>query len=215
MVVVIVFPPGGLSRSVACARYPYVDHRRLGFLVKGLAVVAVIQQPKQDGPLRRPGEGSGPPASEDRAAARKAPKVLRVLTVRVPCPAAGRLYGRDPEESHSGGYFDCVGGLTERARRVTSLLFGDAHSYVKALFKRSDKERLSVIRGQIVHGTLSLTDRDDELLVRSRLPEIAEIAREFLASLALGLRVGDRVPNWSGHYKAGFSMADPRSVMNC
>lgn len=123
------------------------------------------------------------------------------------------LYGADPEAFVQQAYFECLVGVTERARRIAALVFGPDHPYVNALFKKGEHMPLSQVRGQVAHGVLSLADREDEAFVRARLPEIAEISREFLARLALGLRAGTTVPDWSHHYKAGFSMADPRSVM--
>jgi hypothetical protein len=93
------------------------------------------------------------------------------------------------------------------------LVFGPDHPHISALFGNGDALSLSQIRGQIAHGVLSLVDREDEEAVRVRLPEIAGISREFLTRLALGLRAGTAVPDWSHHYKAGFSMADPRSIL--
>jgi hypothetical protein len=126
------------------------------------------------------------------------------------------LYEAHPEKFVSESYFECVVGVTERARRVTKALFGEGHPYVRALFTKdgaSGAEALSSLRGQIAHGQLSLANPDDEGLVRGRIPEIAQIAREFLTRLGLGLRSNERLPSWSERFRAGFSMADPRSVM--
>ena len=56
--------------------------------------------------------------------------------------------------------------------------------------KATDGYSLTSIRGELAHGGVTLMDRNHERLVRSRLHEIEEISKEFLARMANGEAIG-------------------------
>lgn len=124
-----------------------------------------------------------------------------------------QLYGADPVKFVREAYVDCVYSLKEKTKRVTGLVFGSKHPNVKALFEKQEGFSLSDIRNKLVHGSITLLDRGDEKLVRSRLGEMARIAREFLIRIVFLKEPGERVPSWSGQHKLPMSFADPRCAM--
>jgi hypothetical protein len=123
------------------------------------------------------------------------------------------LYTTDPERFVTEAYFDCVIGLNRRIRQIAELVFGTRHDYLDALFKKRDGHSLSEIRSMLAHGRLALLDRDDEQLVRARLPEIAKISREFLTRVIFLLKPSDALPTWSQHHSISMTMSDPRMTM--
>lgn len=124
------------------------------------------------------------------------------------------LYETDPGRFVMDAYFDCVVGLKERTRRVTELVFGPGHPYIKQLFEKdSDGHSLNGIRSELAHGGVTLMDRDHEQLVRNRLNEIAQISKDFLTRLIFFLKPEDPLPSWSRHYSNAMHFTDPRSTM--
>ena len=123
------------------------------------------------------------------------------------------LYAANPERFVREAYFDCVIGLNRRTRQIVELVFGTSHDYLDALFRKRDGHSLSEIRGMLAHGRLTLLDRDDEKLVRARLPEIARISREFLTRVIFLLKPADALPTWSQHHSFSMVASDPRMTM--
>ncbi|HET8760173.1 MAG TPA: hypothetical protein VFN94_03845, partial [Nitrospiria bacterium] len=60
---------------------------------------------------------------------------------------------------------------------------------------------------------VTLISREDEKLVRSRLHEIAEIAKEFLIRTVFLLQQSEPIPAWSGRRTSSISMADSRATL--
>lgn len=124
------------------------------------------------------------------------------------------LYEIDPARFITEAYFDCIVGLKEKTKRVTELVFGPEHPYLKLLFEKDeDGHSLNSIRGELAHGGVTLMDRDHEKLVRSRLHEIADISKEFLTRLIFFLKPEDSLPSWSGRFSNAMQFTDPRSTM--
>ena len=123
-------------------------------------------------------------------------------------------YATDPELFVREAYFDCVVGLTRRLRRVMTRAFGEEHEHLATMFEKGGEEySLAQIRSLIAHGGMTLLDREQERLVRRRVPEIARIAKEFLVRAIFLLKPGEEVPSWSGKGRGGISFADPRSCL--
>jgi hypothetical protein len=124
------------------------------------------------------------------------------------------LYEKEPDRFVTEAYFNCVVGLKEKTKRITELVFGPEHPYIKLLFKKGeDGHSLYSIRGKLAHGGVTLMDRDHERLVRNRLHEIAEISKEFLTRLIFFLKPEESLPSWSGRFSNAMHFTDPRSTM--
>lgn len=123
------------------------------------------------------------------------------------------VYTEDPTRFVEEAYFECVLSLKAKTRRVAELVFGPGHKYVKALFEKADGYSLTDIRGRLAHGGVTLLAKEHETLVNKRLPEIAEIAREFLIRVIFVLKPMDRLPSWSQEHRSSVSMTDPRNTM--
>jgi hypothetical protein len=125
------------------------------------------------------------------------------------------LYASNPTKFISEAYFDCVVGLKKKTRDVAEVIFGAEHPYLALLFeKRDDLPSLSDIRSNLAHGAFSLVDRDQEALVAARLPEIAEIAKEFLTRVIFSLKPDDALPTWSLNFTTSqTTITDPRATI--
>jgi len=123
------------------------------------------------------------------------------------------LLNLDPKRFIVEAYFECVLSLKKKTRCIVELVFGEGHPYVVRLFEKRDGYSLSDIRGRLAHGGFTLVERDDEQLVKARLPEIEQIAREFLVRLAVHLKPSDLPPTWSQRHRVAISMSDPRSTL--
>jgi hypothetical protein len=125
------------------------------------------------------------------------------------------LYASNPGKFIEEAYFDCVVTLKKKTRRVAELVFGAEHLYLSLLFeKREEAPSLNDIRSNLAHGSFSLVDRDQEALVAARLPEIAQIAKEFLTRVIFSLKPSDALPTWSLNFtKSQKSVADPRATL--
>lgn len=123
------------------------------------------------------------------------------------------IYSENPARFVAEAYFDCVLSLKEKTKRVTQLVFGPEHKYLKALFEKRDGYSLNDIRGKLAHGLITLLDRQDESLVRSRVHEIAEISKEFLTRVIFLLKPDDPLPSWSRRLAFSMSAGDPRTCL--
>src|SRR5207245_946710 len=101
----------------------------------------------------------------------------------------------------------------KRTRRVVELVFGNGHSYVAALFDKTDGHSLSDIRGKIAHGRFALLNREDKQTVSRRLHEMATISKEFLVRLMCKLNTDESAPQWSYLFTSSLPTSDPRSTM--
>ena len=109
-------------------------------------------------------------------------------------------------------YFEYVVAIKRRVQQVTKLVFGADHRFVQAMFTNRDGMSLTDMRAAIAHGRLTLGDTEDEKLVRSRLHEMAAIAKAFLMRLVLRLSPTESVPSWSKRFRVAFTPADPRNI---
>lgn len=123
------------------------------------------------------------------------------------------LYSIDPQKFVREAYFQCIVGLGKKVRNVAELILGTDHQYVSALFDKVDGYSLSDIRSEIAHGGLSQANRDHLELVGRRLPEMAEVAKEFLARLCFGKKAGETLPDWSRGYIDERPSSDPRTFI--
>ncbi|MFW6121957.1 MAG: hypothetical protein ACOC80_13825, partial [Petrotogales bacterium] len=123
------------------------------------------------------------------------------------------VYETDPERFVREAYFDCIIGITRKVRQVTEKVFGVDHKYHKALFEEQQGLSLSDIRSKIAHGEFTLIDRDTEALVRKRLPEIAEICKEFLVRVTFILKPTESLPQWAQKFASHVSFTDPRNTL--
>ena len=123
-------------------------------------------------------------------------------------------FSEDPTRFVEEAYFDCVVGIKKKIHRVVGLVFGDEHKHLKALFeKQDDGYSLNDIRGGLAHGRMTILDKEHEKIVSKRLPDIAEISREFLTRIILKLKPEDRLPSWSMLHSLKFFTNDPRTTL--
>jgi len=124
-----------------------------------------------------------------------------------------RSYEDDPIKFVKEAYLDCLYGITEKVRRISEIVFGSDHDCLRALFEERDASSLSAIRSQIAHGEFTLISRDDETLVRRRLPEMARICKDFLVKIAFLLKPSESFPQWSGKVSSHVGFSDPRNIL--
>lgn len=124
------------------------------------------------------------------------------------------LFPSDPVRFVEEAYFECVKSLARRRRDVCEAVFGPAHAHLLALFQPSESDGASLqdIRDYVAHGGVAQVDPGHIEMVGARLPQIAQIAREFLSRVILNLGPQDVLPEWSGQYAIGMSTSDPRST---
>lgn len=124
------------------------------------------------------------------------------------------LYETNPEEFIRQAYFDCIYSIKKRTETIVSRVFGPEHDYLKWLFIKSpDGYSLHDIRGQLAHGGFSLSNRGDEDIVAARLPEVTQVAKDFLTRVIFMLKPADTLPTWSKGFSREMHLADPRSTM--
>ena len=126
-----------------------------------------------------------------------------------------QLFADAPIKFVEQAYFECVKGLKAKAMAVAKAVFGESHPYVQALFvKSADTEvSLSDLRSELAHGGMTLLNREHEDMIRHRVHEMGNIAREFLLRVLFRLHPEDSVPSWSRLSAVGMTTADPRSTM--
>lgn len=126
-----------------------------------------------------------------------------------------QLFAEAPIKFVEQAYFECVKGLKAKAMAVAKTVFGESHPYVQALFVKSADTRVSLsdLRSELAHGGMTLLNRQQEDLIRHRVHEMGNIAREFLLRVLFRLRPDEKVPAWSQHFALGMSTADPRTTM--
>lgn len=125
------------------------------------------------------------------------------------------LYKSNPIKFVEKSYFDCVIGLAKRTRQITQLVFGKDNKAYKLLFKKKDGYSLSDIRSKLAHGSFTYIDKEHVKIVRSRLPEIEEISKEFLIRLIFNLKPNEKIPTWSKEYRMPVDFKDPRNIQVC
>ncbi|MFZ1987778.1 MAG: hypothetical protein WAV21_01955 [Minisyncoccia bacterium] len=122
------------------------------------------------------------------------------------------LYQSDPEEFIRRAYFEQVVGLKVKTRKVMELVFGTDHEYIKALFEKVDgRESIYDLRGELAHGGITLLDPSHQKMIRERLPELAEIVREFVRRIIV--KPGQELPRWTGGSTISMFPSDPRDMM--
>ncbi len=122
------------------------------------------------------------------------------------------LYQENPAQFVRDAYFDCVVPLAKRTRQVMELVFGSEHSYFKLLFDKNDGQSLADIRSEIAHGRITAANKEDEKLIKSRLPEMDKISHEFLNRIIALSRSTpiNNIPGWSGLFSLEMDFTDPR-----
>jgi hypothetical protein len=128
---------------------------------------------------------------------------------------AAALLGADPIRFALEAYFECVESLNRRTKTALTLVFGDGHPSLAAMFKpnQEDGHSLNSIRSAIAHGSFSLLNREEESLVTRRVNEIGGIASDLLKRLIFGLKSGEDLPSWSQQYRLSISSCDPRATL--
>ncbi|MCX6735868.1 MAG: hypothetical protein NTZ13_02190 [Candidatus Parcubacteria bacterium] len=122
------------------------------------------------------------------------------------------LYNSDPQKFIERAYFEQVVGLKAKTRKVMELVFGTDHAYVKTLFEKVDgKESIYDLRGELAHGGITLLDSSHQKRIRERLPELAEIVREFVRKIIV--KPGQELPRWTGGSTFSVFPSDPRDMM--
>jgi hypothetical protein len=156
-------------------------------------------------------EGKANLSFEFKKAGKAAASVGRAACIRT---KHDEFYETQPEEFIRQAYFDCIYGLKKRTETIVSRVFGLGHDYLHWLFQKDDDGySLHEIRGQLAHGGFSLSNAGDEDLVATRLPEIMQIAKQFLTRIIFMLKPEDDLPTWSRRFGEEMHMADPRSTM--
>jgi hypothetical protein len=120
-------------------------------------------------------------------------------------------YEADPIEFVRSAYFDCVESIRKQLQGVATFVFGEDHPSTAALFEKRDGYSLTSIRGELAHGGATRILPEHEQRIRARVPEIAQIAREFILRVVLKLKPESALPKWSGTHSFPMHMADPRS----
>ena len=110
-------------------------------------------------------------------------------------------------------YSECIKSLTRRTKTALQAVFGSSSNVLMSVYDRKDPVALSDIRHKLAHGQFESWTFSDADLVRDRLGEMAQLSRDFIFRLALGLKHEQHVPAWSGLHRASFGMADPRSTL--
>ena len=96
------------------------------------------------------------------------------------------------------------------------LVFGEDSRYIKDLFENAEGENkysLYQIRNKIAHGNLTLLNKNDVELVRSRLWDMNNIAKELIMRLSCSLKPSDKLPKWSEIRGMAISGYDPRAFL--
>lgn len=123
------------------------------------------------------------------------------------------LFEMEPIEFVTQAYFDCVISLRRRVQRGLEFVFGREHKYISLMFDKIDGFSLNDIRSKVVHGGVSLLDREKEKLVRSRIGELEQISRDFLIRILFSLKPSDSIPDWSRMHRASLNFNDPRCTL--
>ena len=122
-------------------------------------------------------------------------------------------FEKDPIKFIREGYFEYVIGLKEKTRKVSEIVFGKDHKYVKILFESNENQKsLYDLRGNIAHGSITLLNNDDRNLIEGRLHEMNDIVKNFLKKVIFILKPGDKIPSWSNRFKHSIFTADPRDT---
>ena len=126
------------------------------------------------------------------------------------------LYNQDKFRFVITAYTECIQGTNAKTKQVLQLVFGEDSRYIKDLFEGPEGENkysLYQIRNRIAHGNLTLLEKDDVELVRRRLWDIKEIARELIMRLSCSLKSSDELPKWSEVRGMAMSGYDPRTYL--
>lgn len=115
-----------------------------------------------------------------------------------------QIYLCDPAKFITKAYFDCVVSLRAQTQRIVELVFGPKHQFLDRLSKKgADGFSLNNLRSEPAHGKLTLLNRDDADLVEGRIPEMAQISKEFLMRVTFSLKPEDPLPTWSNSTSPG------------
>ncbi len=126
------------------------------------------------------------------------------------------LYHKDKLRFVTSAYAECIQGARVRTEQVLQLVFGQDSRYIKDLVGNDEGERppsLYQIRNKIAHGNLTLLNKDDVELVRSRLSDAKRISKELIMRLSCSLKSSDELPKWSGVRTMAMSGCDPRTYL--
>jgi hypothetical protein len=126
-----------------------------------------------------------------------------------------QFFADTPIEFVEQAYFECVKGLKAKAMSVAKTVFGESHPYVQALFVKSTDTGVSLsdLRSELAHGGMTLLNQQHEDLIRHRVHEMGNIAREFLLRVLFRLRPHESVPASSQLSALSMNTADPRTTL--
>jgi hypothetical protein len=127
-----------------------------------------------------------------------------------------QIFADAPIKFVEQAYFECVKGLKAKAMAVAKTVFGESHPYVRALFVKSTDTGVSLsdLRSELAHGGMTLLNQQHEDLIRHRVHEMGNIAREFLLRVLFRLPAHESVPAWSQLSALGMNTADPRTTLS-
>lgn len=152
--------------------------------------------------------GGGLPARPNRAER----KALATECIRT---KHAELFDSDPIRFVEQSYFDCVGSLKTKTKKVATAVFGEGHPYLKLLFEKPavGEMSLSDLRSELAHGGITMLEEAHRSVVSKSLYEMGNITREFLLRILFCLKPPEAVPSWSGRSQMSLSSADPRLTM--
>lgn len=93
------------------------------------------------------------------------------------------LYEKDPETFLRTAYSETT-GIGRNIRRALETVFGREHEYIDLFFKKSGGYSIYDLRSKIAHGTFTLIDQNQIVLIEKRLPELQMIANDFILRLS-------------------------------
>lgn len=126
------------------------------------------------------------------------------------------LYEKDKFRFVTTAYSDCIQGTRYKTEQVLNLIFGEGHKFIKDLFESPESTTelsLYEIRSKIVHGNLTLLDKNQVKLVQNRLWDIQSIAKELIIRLTCSLKPSEGLPTWSGMRGMAMGGDDPRTYL--
>ena len=153
-------------------------------------------------------ELGGLPARPNRAAR----KALAAECIR---KKHTEVFEADPIRFIEQSYFDCIGSLKTKTKKVATAVFGEDHPYLKLLFEKPSAGEMSLsdLRSELAHGGITMLEKAHRSVISRNLYEMGSITREFLLRILFCLKPSEDVPSWSRRFQLSGSAADPRLTM--